>query len=118
MVTQGSREKHVKRLKNGTKTTKSHRWEPFSHRIAKLKIDPIHRVRRASFGDDEDDATSHFRSALDHWVDMNLSDNFAQFYQRVNSLSESLAQIIYHEEKIMGLLVEFIEKRDEHSMEQ
>lgn len=48
---------------------------------------------------------------------MNLSDTFSQFTRRINPLSESLAQILYHEEKIMGLLVEFIEKRDEHSME-
>ncbi|KAJ5701857.1 hypothetical protein N7488_009405 [Penicillium malachiteum] len=117
MVTQGSRDKHIKRTQNGTKTTKSHRWEPFSQRIAKLKIDPIHRVRRASFGEDEGETTSYFRSALDHWVDMNLSENFSNFYRRVNPISESLAQILYHEEKIMGLLVEFIEKKDEHSME-
>ncbi|KAJ5585502.1 uncharacterized protein N7459_005302 [Penicillium hispanicum] len=112
-----SREKTVKRLKNRTVTTKSHRFEPFSHRIAKLKIDPIHRVRRASFGEDEGETTSYFRSALDHWVDMNLSENFTNFTRRVNPLSESFAQILHHEEKIMGLLVEFIEKRDQHSIE-
>ncbi|KAJ5662713.1 hypothetical protein N7462_011639 [Penicillium macrosclerotiorum] len=117
MVAQGSRAKPTRRLKKGTETTKSHRWEPFSQRIAKLKIDPIHRVRRASFGEDDDETTSYFRSALDHWVDMNLSDNFTQFARRVNYLSESLAQILYHEEKIMGLLVEFIEKRDHNSVE-
>lgn len=107
----------MKRFKTGTETTKNHRFEGFSQRIAKLKIDPIHRVRRASFGEDEDENTSYFRSALDHWVDMNLSDNFTQFTRRVNSVSESLVQILYHEEKIMGLLVEFIEKRDQHSIE-
>ena len=117
MVAQGSRAKPVKRFKTGTETTKTHRFEGFSQRIAKLKIDPIHRVRRASFGEDEGETTSYFRSALDHWVDMNLSDNFTQFTRRVNSLSESLAQIVYHEEKIMGLLVEYIEKRDQHSLE-
>lgn len=117
MVAQGSRAKPVRRLKKGTETTKSHRFEPFSQRIAKLKIDPIHRVRRASFGEDEGETTSYFRSALDHWVEMNLTDNFTQFARRVNPLSESLAQILYHEEKIMGLLVEFIEKRDQLSME-
>ncbi|KAJ5160800.1 uncharacterized protein N7482_007804 [Penicillium canariense] len=117
MVVQGSRAKPTRRLKKGTETTKTHRFEGFSQRIAKLKIDPIHRVRRASFGEDEGETTSYFRSALDHWVDMNLSDNFTQFTRRVNTLSESLAQIVYHEEKIMGLLVEFIEKRDQHSLE-
>ncbi|OOQ84407.1 putative HEAT repeat protein (DRIM) [Penicillium brasilianum] len=117
MVAQGSRAKPTRRLKGGTETTKTHRFEGFSQRIAKLKIDPIHRVRRASFGEDDGETTSYFRSALDHWVDMNLSDNFTQFTRRVNALSESLAQIVYHEEKIMGLLVEFIEKRDQNSLE-
>ncbi|CAI7600877.1 unnamed protein product [Penicillium manginii] len=116
MVAPSSRDKPTRRLKKGTETTKNHRWEPFSQRIAKLKIDPIHRVRRASFGED-DETSSYFRSALDHWVEMNLSDNFSTFVRRVNNLSETLAQILYHEEKIMALLVEFIEKRDQHSIE-
>lgn len=111
------RTKSVKRLKKGTETTKSHRFEPFSQRVAKLKIDPIHRVRRPSFAEDGDDTSSHFRSAFDHWTELNLSENFTQFSRQVNPLSESLAQILYHEERIMGLLVEFIEKRDRNSME-
>ncbi|OGE56629.1 hypothetical protein PENARI_c003G04800 [Penicillium arizonense] len=117
MVGTGSKPRPVGRVKKGTETTKSHRFEGFSSRISKLKIDPIHRVRRASFGEDEDETTSYFRSALDHWFEMNLSDNFSQFVRRVNPLSESFAQVVYHEEKIMALLVEFIEKRDQHSLE-
>lgn len=111
------RTKSVKRLKKGTETTKSHRFEPFSQRIAKLKIDPIHRVRRPSFGEEGDETTSYFRSAFDHWTELNLSENFVQFSRKVHPLCESLAQILYHEEKIMGLLVEFIEKRDHNSIE-
>lgn len=108
----------MKLRKRGTDTTKSHRFEPFSQRIAKLKIDPIHRVRRTSFGEDNEDGTaSHFRASLDHWADMNLSENFSHFVHRVSPLSESLPQILYHEEKIMALLVEFIGKKDQHSIE-
>ncbi|KAJ5545296.1 hypothetical protein N7535_006321 [Penicillium sp. DV-2018c] len=117
MVGTGSKQKPVRRLKSGTETTKNYRFEGFSSRISKLKIDPIHRVRRASFGEDEDETSSYFRAALDHWFEMNLSDNFTQFIRRVNPLSESFAQVLYHEEKIMGLLVEFIEKRDQLCME-
>ncbi|KAB8074732.1 armadillo-type protein [Aspergillus leporis] len=114
-----SRAKPVKRVKKGTQTTKSYRYEPFSQRVARLKIDPIHRVRRPSFGEDGegDETSSHFRSAFEHWTELNLSDNFVQFARRVNPLCESLVQILYHEEKIMKLLVEFIEKRDHLSME-
>lgn len=111
------RTKSVKRLKKGTESTKSHRFESFSQRVAKLKIDPIHRVRRPSFGEEGDETTSYFRSAFEHWAELNLSENFVQFSRQVNRLCESLAQILYHEEKIMGLLVEFIEKRDQNSIE-
>ncbi|EAW06552.1 putative HEAT repeat protein (DRIM) [Aspergillus clavatus NRRL 1] len=112
-----SRTMSVKRVKTGTETTKSYRFEPFSQRVAKLKIDPIHRVRRPSFGEEGDETSSHFRSAYDHWVELNLSDNFVRFARKVNPLCESLAQILYHEEKIMELLVEYIEKRDQLSIE-
>ncbi|GAD93661.1 HEAT repeat protein (DRIM), putative [Paecilomyces variotii No. 5] len=115
----GSRGKPAKFVKKGTETTKTHRFEPFSQRIARLKIDPIHRVRRPSFGDEDGDEEtfSHFRSSLEHWAELNLTENFVQFVRRVNPLSESLAQILYHEGKIMGLLVEYIDKRDQLSME-
>ncbi|PGH19224.1 hypothetical protein AJ80_04089 [Polytolypa hystricis UAMH7299] len=110
--------KPPKLRKKGTKTTKSHRFESFSQRVVKLKIDPIHRVQRNSFGDEEDTETSsHFRTSLEHWVELNLSENFAEFSRRVNYLCESLPQILYHEDRIMALLEEYIGKKDELSME-
>ncbi|EEQ35796.1 U3 snoRNP protein [Microsporum canis] len=120
MVTASSshRSKPPRLLKGGTATTKSHRWEPFSQRVLKLKIDPVHRVRRTSFGEDDADETSScFRASLEHWMELNLSENFTEFVGRVNRLCESLPQILYHQDAIMGLLVEYIEKKDELSME-
>ncbi|KAK2753509.1 U3 snoRNP protein [Arachnomyces sp. PD_36] len=113
----GFRSKPPKLRKKGTATEKTHRFEPFSQRIAKLKIDPIHRVRRTSLGDGDGDDTPHFKASLDHWAELNLSENFTEFSRRVSPLSESLAQILYHEEKIIGLLLEYIGKRDQLSME-
>lgn len=113
----GLRSKPPQLRKRGTTTEKSHRFEPFSQRVAKLKIDPIHRVRRTSFGDGDDDDTPHFRASLEHWMVLNLSENFHEFSRRVSPLSESLAQILYHEDKIIGLLLEYIGKRDQLSME-
>jgi U3 small nucleolar RNA-associated protein 20 len=120
METSRSRAKPVKRLKKGTKTTKSHRFELFSQRIAKLKIDPIHRVRGTGIDEahtDADVSASYFKSSLDHWADINLSENFTEFVRRARPLSEVLPQILHHEETIMALLIEFIEKRDQHSIE-
>lgn len=104
--------------KGGTKTTKSHRFEGFNQRVAKLKIDPIHRVRRNSFNEDDgDEASSYFRTSLEHWIELNLSENFTEFSQRVGRRCESLPQILYHQDAIMDLLVEYISKKDELCME-
>ncbi|KAI5306435.1 hypothetical protein KEM56_000935 [Ascosphaera pollenicola] len=111
------RGKPARLLKKGTATTKSHRFEPFSQRVVKLKIDPIHRARRTPQDGDGADTTSHFRTSLEHWIDMNLSENFTRFAGAVNPLCESLPQILHYEDRIMGLLVEYIEKRDELCME-
>ncbi|EFE41162.1 hypothetical protein TRV_04111 [Trichophyton verrucosum HKI 0517] len=112
------RSKPPRLQKGGTATTKSHRWEPFSQRVLKLKIDPVHRVRRTTFGEDDDDETSScFRASLDHWAELNLSENFTDFVQRVDRLCENMPQVLYHQDAIMGLLVEYIEKKDELSME-
>ncbi|OKL61545.1 hypothetical protein UA08_03451 [Talaromyces atroroseus] len=48
---------------------------------------------------------------------MNLSEFFTEFVRRVSPLSENLPQVLYHEEKIMALLIEFIDKRDKLSIE-
>ncbi|KAL3460241.1 armadillo-type protein [Aspergillus heterothallicus] len=112
-----SRKRSVNRVKSGTETTKNHRFEGFAARVSKLKIDPIHRVRRPDFGEDGDETTSHFRAAFEHWSELNLSENFVAFSRRVNPLCESLPQILYYEEKIFNLLVEYIDKRDRISIE-
>ncbi|EDN10099.1 predicted protein [Histoplasma mississippiense (nom. inval.)] len=117
-VHSGRQGKPANLLKKGTVTTKTHRFESFSQRVVKLKIDPIHRVRRTSVGDDSDsDSDTYFRASLERWMELNLSENFTQFSQRVNRLCESLPQILHHEDRIMGLLAEYIAKGDEMSME-
>ncbi|EFW21925.1 HEAT repeat protein [Coccidioides posadasii str. Silveira] len=113
-----ARGKPPKLRKGGTETTKSHRFEPFSQRIAKLKIDPVHRVRRNSFSEENgDESCSYFRASLEHWMELNLSENFTEFSQRAGRLCESLPQVLYHQDAIMDLLAEYIGRRDELSME-
>jgi U3 small nucleolar RNA-associated protein 20 len=110
--------KRVKKASKLTVTTKAHRFEPFSKRISRLKIDPVHRITRERWvGDDVALSKSHFRSALDHWNEFNLSQNFTEFSRKVNELCESLPQLLHHADTVHGLLVEYIGKRDELSLE-
>lgn len=50
-------------------------------------------------------------------MELNLSENFAGFSQRAGRLSESLPQIVHHQDSIMDLLVEYISTKDELCME-
>src|SRR5271156_5158701 len=75
----------------------AHRFEAFSKRIAKLKIDPIHKVSGAGHADEHDGLTeSRFRASLDHWNEFNSSHNFTQFSTKVAPLCESLPLLLHH----------------------
>ena len=108
----------AKKAAKPTATTKAHRFEPFSKRISRLKIDPIHRITQdRPVGGDAVWSRSHFRDALDHWSEFNLSQSFTEFSRKVDLLSESLPQLLHHADTVHGLLVEYIGKKDELSLE-
>jgi U3 small nucleolar RNA-associated protein 20 len=94
-----------------TKSTKNHTYESFTNRIARLKIDPIRRTHtRTVAEDDVSVTTSHFRTALDNWVELNLSEDFVKFSRAVAPLSDSLVQILHHADDIHQLLLLHIEQ--------
>lgn len=101
-----------------TQTTKQHRFEPFSRRIARLKIDPIHRVSRKVNGARPDTSqSSHFRESLEDWTELNLSQNFTEFSRKASPLCETLPQLLFHADTLAQLLLEYIGKRDVLSLE-
>lgn len=108
----------MKVAKGGTISTKKHRFESFNQRIAKLNIDPIRRVRRQDVEpDDTSAAASFFRTCLERWRDLNLSENFTNFLQEAEPLCDSLPQILHYHQKIMDILAVYIEKSDSMSLE-
>ena len=113
-----SRPVRFSKRKSGTASLKRHTFEPFSERIAKLKIDPIRRTQPSDFDPtDEDSLSSSFRSSLEKWRGLNLSENLANFAREAGPLCETLPQILHHEDKLMDLLAIHIEKNDAVSME-
>ncbi|KAI9739867.1 MAG: U3 snoRNP protein [Claussenomyces sp. TS43310] len=105
--------------KRGTAHGKNHRWESFTTKVAKFNsLDPLRRVRRHDL-DSEDltTSTSYFKSGLERWQELNVSEDFIQFSQQVTPLSDSLPQILHFQDKIMELLVIFLEKKDIQSIE-
>lgn len=101
-----------------TQTTRNHRFQSFSERVAKLKIDPIRR-RRPVDGREEltEGNETHLGSSLQTWQDLNLSQTFTAFSRAASPLSDSLPVVLHNEDEIFGLLVEYIEKADALAME-
>lgn len=114
-MSSGRRSRPSKIVKGGTESSRKHRFQSFNQRISKLRIDPVHRSRLIDL--DADATASHFRTALNRWKDLNISEDFTDFVKAVEPLCESLPQILHYEEEIMGALVSSIEKRHSLSLE-
>ncbi|PVH99038.1 hypothetical protein DM02DRAFT_672941 [Periconia macrospinosa] len=114
----GPKSRPPKHVKGGTVSSRNHRFESFSARIAKLKIEPVRRGRSTIIDDAElDSAFSYFNDALVEWRDLNISETFSRFARQVAPLSDSLPQVLHHSDRILDLLVEYIQKGDKHSEE-
>ncbi|KAJ4296175.1 U3 snoRNP protein, partial [Collariella sp. IMI 366227] len=75
-------------------------------------------VRRHDLdAEDLDATTSYLRNGLDKWAELNISRPYMLFKRDVNPLTESLAQILYHEDRIMDLLAEYIARHEKESLE-
>ncbi|KAF2687676.1 HEAT repeat protein-like protein [Lentithecium fluviatile CBS 122367] len=107
-----------KKTKGGTPSSRRHHFEGFSERIAKLKIEPVRRGRSTILDDAELNAAfSFFRDSFVEWRELNLSTAFTAFARQVAPLCDSLPQVLHHSDRILALLVEYIEKGDKHSEE-
>ncbi|KAL8771905.1 MAG: hypothetical protein Q9209_002843 [Squamulea sp. 1 TL-2023] len=111
-----SRPKKV--VKGGTTSTRKHRFQSFNQRVATLNIDPIHKTQRASTEINEDNPTaSYFKTDLNRWKDLNLSENFSNFCREITPLCDSLPQVLHFHVDIASILTSFIGKGDSHSLE-
>ncbi|KAJ9652842.1 U3 snoRNP protein [Neophaeococcomyces mojaviensis] len=107
-----------RKARKQTQTEKSHRYEPFTKRVAKLKIDPVHQVQKSRLKESSDNLSqSYFRSALDDWAELNLSNTFTSFLNKVNPLCESLPQLLHHADTITDCLLDHIAREDPLALE-
>ncbi|KAI6904556.1 putative HEAT repeat protein, partial [Hortaea werneckii] len=117
----GKPSKVVKPKKSNRKptvTTKNHRYQSFSERIAKLKIDPIRRRRAVEEREELSEETdTYFGRSLQEWRDLNLSTTFTTFSREVGPFCDNLPVLLHNEAKIMDLLVAYIERADALAME-
>jgi U3 small nucleolar RNA-associated protein 20 len=96
--------------KDSTPSSRRHHFEGFTQRIAKLKIDPVRRLRITDDDGSKQELASHFRTSLEKWRETNLSEDFTNFSREVGSLCDNLPQVLHHQDKILELLLVYIEK--------
>ncbi|EPY53504.1 U3 snoRNP protein Utp20 [Schizosaccharomyces cryophilus OY26] len=87
-------------------STKNYVFLPFSKRVDNLKIDVAHKVRRAADIEDEN-LESYFISCLNKWVDLNLSTHFTNFFREVSPYTQSLPQLIFHQQTVFSILEKY-----------
>ncbi|CAA9996624.1 unnamed protein product [Nesidiocoris tenuis] len=80
------------------------KFEPFSQRIANIKIDVFHKV--AHKYDTEDEETTHFHQALEKWSLLNLSDSFEQMRSELVRDVKILPQLLAVKDDVVSLIWE------------
>lgn len=110
--------KPKKSTRRSTPSSRNHRFQTFSERIAKLKIDPVRR-RRGLEGQDEvsDNTSTYFGTALEEWKETNLSETFTAFAKEVTPLCDNLPMVLHNEDKIMNVLIAYVEPKDGLALE-
>ena len=97
---------------------KQHKYESFSHRIAKFRVDAVSRLSGQQQEGGELTATrSYFYEDLERWQDLNTSLRFTNFAREVAPLCNSLPQVLHHESAIVELLVKYIDMKDHLALE-
>ncbi|KAJ1920636.1 U3 snoRNP protein [Mycoemilia scoparia] len=91
------------------------KYQPFRARIEKLDVHVARRIER--YLDEPEDTGSYFAEALQSWRDLNCTADFTQFYHKINNVTKSLAQIIYHKDTIIDVLEEFLTKKGSLTIE-
>nr|OQO32135.1 hypothetical protein B0A51_00978 [Rachicladosporium sp. CCFEE 5018] len=110
--------KPSKNTKRSTPSTRNHRWQSFTERIATLHIDPVRRKRQPNERDGLSSGTETYTGrSLAEWRDLNLSQTFTSFATQAEPLCDSLPVLLHNEETVMGLLMEYIQRADALAME-
>ncbi|KIX03670.1 uncharacterized protein Z518_07223 [Rhinocladiella mackenziei CBS 650.93] len=106
-----------RKVKKLTSSSNLHRFESFTKRISRLKIDPVHTVEKRNSNNENDLSQSFFRTSLEEWAELNLSHTFTSFLNKASPLCENLPQLLHHADTIFDLLVQHIEKKDALALE-
>ncbi|KAJ1735521.1 hypothetical protein LPJ72_001828, partial [Coemansia sp. Benny D160-2] len=85
---------------------KTFRFKSFNQRIDAIEIGVSRRIVRDF--DEPEDHGSYFAEALDKWSELNCTKDFTDLSAQLRSHRQSLAQILYHKEEIVSILISYL----------
>lgn len=99
---------------NSKDSVRNHVFSSFRKRVDLIKIEPSKnlKVRAHDYVD-----SSYFLASLQHWKEINISGDFTEFVLSVESLCQTLPQLLHHEERIFATLSAHIERADVNSLQ-
>lgn len=87
------------------------KFQSFSQRIAKIKIDVVHKIGEAREVPDEEQDT-FFRESLSKWSELNCTQDFVHFYKSVKALVQNLKQLLFYKDKVFEILCDHLSQRN------
>lgn len=97
-----------------TKSSKRYAFSSFRERVNAIKIEPSRKLNRRAFDDTD---TSHFLSCYERWSEINRSNVYTDFVEKVAAYCQSLPQILHYKTKIFEELKSHISKHDQLSLQ-
>lgn len=96
----------------GKKGSNTYRFQSFSEQIGNINID-VHRNNRITSKEvPDDDKDTFFRESLEKWAEINCSLDFTEFYRKVNPLVKSFNQLVYHKDRVIEIIKEYLTKKE------
>ncbi|OZJ06555.1 hypothetical protein BZG36_00549 [Bifiguratus adelaidae] len=86
------------------------RYQSFKSRLDKLQLNTVYKPKR--YEEEPEETGSYFKNAIGTWKELNLTTPFSRLLRQVESLSQSLPQLLYHKDQIVAHLIGAIKVED------
>ncbi|PIA15580.1 hypothetical protein COEREDRAFT_16045 [Coemansia reversa NRRL 1564] len=84
----------------------TYRFKSFKQRADEIEINVSRRILRDF--EEPDEHGSYFSECLRKWGELNCTNDFTEFLKRVRNYQRSLAQVLYHKDKIVCAIEEYL----------
>ncbi|ORX64036.1 hypothetical protein DL89DRAFT_262857 [Linderina pennispora] len=100
---------------NTTGGANTYRFKSFKQRVEGIEINVSRRVKRDL--DEPEEYDSYLAEAVLKWGELNCTNDFTELLRKIRDYHQSLAQVLYHKEQIVGVLEGYLSMDHEGVLE-